>query len=95
MKNTSVFPVKTTVIFSPEDMSAWTPVYFNPHCFTAKQVAIMYGITPQRVRSIARKRNIGQQTIHRREWIFQASDVLKLAPGPVGRPKSGIKATPQ
>jgi hypothetical protein len=57
---------------------------------TTKQVSKLLGVSPRRVLFIATARKIGVHLTDRM-MVFKPSDVEKLRPGKVGRPKKGGK----
>lgn len=54
---------------------------------TAADVALIYGVTAQRIRMIARARKIGWQVPGTRTWLFRPQDIPALQPGKPGRPR--------
>jgi hypothetical protein len=58
---------------------------------TVEDVAARLGVTPQRVRAIAKARHhlgIGWQVPGSRTWLFRPQEVELLRPGRPGRPKA-------
>lgn len=53
--------------------------------YTSAQAAAALGLSRNRVRQIARARNVGAKWA--RDWRFTAADLPRLRPGPVGWPK--------
>jgi hypothetical protein len=55
--------------------------------YTPIQIAKIYGITSKRVKAIAIARGVGQKIGSRGDWVFRESDIKKLEPGKIGRPR--------
>ena len=49
-------------------------------------MAEVFKVTPQRIRALAKHRGVGNQ-ISRGVFVFVPSDIERLRPGPIGRPR--------
>jgi hypothetical protein len=63
-----------------------------PDLLTAADVAAALGLTPSRVRALARSRGVGRRV--GRDWLFGASDLERLRERTPGRPVGWRKAHP-
>lgn len=59
--------------------------------YTVREVADLLGVTPQRIRTLAKRRNVGQKVSTPGHggvrWVFSQRDLKKLKPGKPGYPK--------
>jgi hypothetical protein len=56
----------------------------QPSLSTSKHAADLLGISPERVRALARDLGIGQRI--GRDWVFTEEDVERLRQRPIGTP---------
>lgn len=61
-----------------------------PPLLTTADVADRLGLTPSRVRALARSRGVGRRV--GRDWLFDASDLERLRERKAGRPVGWRKA---
>lgn len=54
--------------------------------FDANSAAAYMGVIPRRVRALALFHNVGEKVDGRGKWKFTIDDIIKMRPGPVGRP---------